>query len=151
MSAAKVERLLNLSAALLAAERPLTAAEIRRRVPGYPEERASFRRTFERDKDDLRELGRAHLLHAVERLHRPADIERDAFVNRVRNLGAVMAQVEVQKPASEIFVVHRHPFAHQPRHEQRRIARRRSRRRQALERREIAIRDAERPHGPADA
>ncbi len=49
--------MLNLSAALLAAERPLTAAEIRRRVPGYPEEVASFRRAFERDKDDLRQMG----------------------------------------------------------------------------------------------
>lgn len=57
MSAAKVERLLNLSAALLAAERPLTANEIRRRVPGYPEDAASFRRAFERDKDDLRQMG----------------------------------------------------------------------------------------------
>lgn len=57
MSGAKVERLLNLSAALLAAERPLTAAEIRRRVPGYPQETASFRRAFERDKDDLRQMG----------------------------------------------------------------------------------------------
>lgn len=57
MSAAKVERLLNLSAALLAAERPLTASEIRRRVPGYPEDLGSFRRTFERDKDDLRQMG----------------------------------------------------------------------------------------------
>ncbi|MFN0027733.1 MAG: helix-turn-helix transcriptional regulator [Acidimicrobiales bacterium] len=57
MSAAKVERLLNLSAALLAAERPLTAADIARRVPGYPEDQASFRRAFERDKDDLRQMG----------------------------------------------------------------------------------------------
>jgi len=57
LSATKVERLLNLSAALLAAERPLTAGEIRRRVPGYPDERGSFRRTFERDKDDLRQMG----------------------------------------------------------------------------------------------
>ena len=57
MSAAKVERLLNLSAALLAAERPLTAVEIRRRVPGYPEDHSSFRRAFERDKDDLRQMG----------------------------------------------------------------------------------------------
>ena len=56
MSAAKVERLLNLSAALLAAERPLSAQDIARRVPGYPEDQASFRRAFERDKDDLRHL-----------------------------------------------------------------------------------------------
>ncbi len=57
MSAAKVERLLNLSAALLSAERPLTAQDIARRVPGYPEDQASFRRAFERDKDDLRQMG----------------------------------------------------------------------------------------------
>ncbi len=57
MSATKVERLLNLSAALLAAERPLSAAEIRQRVPGYPDELGSFRRAFERDKDDLRQMG----------------------------------------------------------------------------------------------
>jgi proteasome accessory factor B len=66
MSAAKVERLLNLSAALLAAERPLTAAEIRRRVPGYPEDLASFRRAFERDKDDLRQMGIPLRLQRVE-------------------------------------------------------------------------------------
>jgi proteasome accessory factor B len=54
---AKLERLLNLTAALLETRQPLTAQQIRRRVPGYPEELASFRRTFERDKEDLREMG----------------------------------------------------------------------------------------------
>lgn len=53
----KLERLLNLTAALLETRKPLSAADIRRRVPGYPEDVASFRRTFERDKDDLREMG----------------------------------------------------------------------------------------------
>ena len=57
MSAAKLERLLNLTAALLETPRPLTAEQIRQRVPGYPEEPAAFRRAFERDKDDLREMG----------------------------------------------------------------------------------------------
>ncbi len=66
MSAAKVERLLNLSAALLASRRPLTAAEIRQRVPGYPLEFGSFRRAFERDKDDLRQLGIPLRLETVE-------------------------------------------------------------------------------------
>ena len=56
--AQRLERLLNLTAALLSASRPLTAADIRERVPGYPEESlASFRRAFERDKDALREMG----------------------------------------------------------------------------------------------
>lgn len=53
----KLERLLNLTAALLETPRPLTAGEIREKVPGYPESQASFRRTFERDKADLREMG----------------------------------------------------------------------------------------------
>jgi proteasome accessory factor B len=53
----KLERLLNLTAALLDTRRPLTAEEIRQRLPGYPEREDSFRRTFERDKDDLREMG----------------------------------------------------------------------------------------------
>lgn len=54
---AKLERLLNLTAALLATERPLTAEELRARVPGYPEDLASFRRAFERDKESLRAMG----------------------------------------------------------------------------------------------
>lgn len=53
----KLERLLNLTAALLDTPRLLTAEEIRRRVPGYPDNQASFKRAFERDKDDLREMG----------------------------------------------------------------------------------------------
>ncbi len=57
MSAAKLERLLNLTAALLETTQPLTAEEIRARVPGYPAELTAFRRAFERDKDDLRDMG----------------------------------------------------------------------------------------------
>jgi proteasome accessory factor B len=53
----KLERLLTLSAALLWAERPLSAEEIRSRVGGYPTGTQAFRRAFERDKDDLREMG----------------------------------------------------------------------------------------------
>lgn len=53
----KLERLLNLAAALLDADRPLTADDLRDRIGGYPEAKASFRRAFERDKDDLRAMG----------------------------------------------------------------------------------------------
>ncbi len=54
----KVERLINLTVALLEARRPLTLAEIRRKVPGYRQgDPESARRMFERDKDDLRRLG----------------------------------------------------------------------------------------------
>jgi len=53
----KLERLMNLTAALVDAERPLSAEDIRQRVAGYAEGKEAFRRTFERDKDELRELG----------------------------------------------------------------------------------------------
>ena len=53
----RLERLINLVAALLEAERPLSAEELRRRVPGYAEDRVAFRRAFERDKETLRDLG----------------------------------------------------------------------------------------------
>lgn len=53
----KFERLMNLTATLLDTAVPLTAAELHTRIPGYPEEHESFRRAFERDKDDLREMG----------------------------------------------------------------------------------------------
>lgn len=54
----KLERLLNLTVALLHTPRPLTKDEVRERIPGaYPEDEAAFHRAFERDKDDLRVLG----------------------------------------------------------------------------------------------
>ncbi len=53
----KLERLITLIEVLLSAERPLRLDQIREQVPGYPPADASFRRKFERDKDDLREMG----------------------------------------------------------------------------------------------
>jgi predicted DNA-binding transcriptional regulator YafY len=53
----RLERLINLVAALLETPRPLRAEELRERVPGYPDETAAFRRAFERDKEALREMG----------------------------------------------------------------------------------------------
>lgn len=54
----RLERLLNLVAALIDTERPLTADEIRERVPGYPAEPGpTFHRAFERDKAALRDMG----------------------------------------------------------------------------------------------
>lgn len=53
-----IERVLNLLAFLLTAERPVTADEIRTTVAGYDQESdAAWRRMFERDKDLLRGLG----------------------------------------------------------------------------------------------
>jgi predicted DNA-binding transcriptional regulator YafY len=54
----KLERLLNLTVALLHTPRTLTKDELRERIPGaYPEDETAFHRAFERDKDDLRLLG----------------------------------------------------------------------------------------------
>ncbi len=57
MSAAKLERLLNLTALLLDTPRPITAEAIQEQLEVYPREQASFRRAFERDKDELRSMG----------------------------------------------------------------------------------------------
>lgn len=53
------ERLINLIAFLLSTDRPVSADEIRVQVAGYdPRQRDdAFQRMFERDKDDLRDLG----------------------------------------------------------------------------------------------
>jgi proteasome accessory factor B len=62
----KLERLLVLLMTLLESDRLLRADEIRERVPGYPERDESFQRAFERDKDDLREMGVPVLLEPIE-------------------------------------------------------------------------------------
>jgi proteasome accessory factor B len=56
VSGQKLERLLNLTALLLDARRPLPASDIQTQLE-YPEDKAAFRRAFERDKDELRAMG----------------------------------------------------------------------------------------------
>src|SRR3546814_14404717 len=56
-SSTKLERLLNLTALLLAAPRPLTADDIQEQLEQYPRDLVAFRRAFERDNDELRGLG----------------------------------------------------------------------------------------------
>ena len=54
----RIERLINLIAALLEARRPMTAEEIRERIAGYEKtSHEAFRRSFERDKEALRAMG----------------------------------------------------------------------------------------------
>ena len=53
----KIERLVNLTIALLATQRYLTKSEIFRTVQGYEGSAETKERMFERDKDDLRTLG----------------------------------------------------------------------------------------------
>jgi proteasome accessory factor B len=54
----RIERLINLIAALLETERPMTAEQIRSDIAGYDQANFdAFRRAFERDKQDLRSMG----------------------------------------------------------------------------------------------
>jgi proteasome accessory factor B len=53
----RLERLVNLVAALLDADGPLTREQLQRRIGGYAEDPESSRRNFERDKDLLRQVG----------------------------------------------------------------------------------------------
>ncbi|MDQ3962895.1 MAG: WYL domain-containing protein [Actinomycetota bacterium] len=54
----RIERLINLIAALLEAERPMTADDIRTSIQGYDQDSLeAFRRAFERDKADLKAVG----------------------------------------------------------------------------------------------
>ena len=58
MAAKKTERLLNLVICLLASRRFLSVQQIRTAVPGYEQQSdEAFRRMFERDKEELRDLG----------------------------------------------------------------------------------------------
>ena len=59
MAIAKAERLMNLALCLFGTRRPLSKRELRESIEAYLEASSddSFNRMFERDKDDLRELG----------------------------------------------------------------------------------------------
>jgi proteasome accessory factor B len=57
MSQAKTERLVNLTMALLASRRYMKKSEIFQKVAGYSGSAETKERMFERDKDDLRNLG----------------------------------------------------------------------------------------------
>jgi proteasome accessory factor B len=57
MSKRRTERLLSIVVLLLDSRRYLTAEEIRAAVRGYPDEHEAFKRMFERDKEEIRELG----------------------------------------------------------------------------------------------
>ncbi len=80
----KVERLVNLTIALLEARQPLTFAELRRRTGFYTQSDAeSARRMFERDKDELRRLGV------------PIEVRELTFGDEV---GYVVSRVEYEVP-----------------------------------------------------
>jgi predicted DNA-binding transcriptional regulator YafY len=64
----RLERLVNLVAALLSAGQPITREELRTRVGGYADDDDAFRRNFERDKDVLRQMGMPLVLQPVDPL-----------------------------------------------------------------------------------
>ena len=67
----KTERLLNLVLVLLYTRRPMSKAQIRRLVPQYGQSASTeaFERMFERDKDELRELGIPLVTQDIDPLH----------------------------------------------------------------------------------
>jgi proteasome accessory factor B len=69
----RLERLVNLVAALIDTSQPLTRAEIRERIDGYSEDNEAFRRNFERDKELLRQMGFPLVTMAVDPAH-PDDL-----------------------------------------------------------------------------
>ena len=87
----KLERLLKLLAVLLDTPIPLTAEEIRSKIGGYPDAQASFRRAFERDKDDLRQLGVNVRVEPVPGVDPPIDgyrVDADEYAGRDPGLEA---------------------------------------------------------------
>ena len=67
MAPRKVERLINLVVMLLETTKPVSAETIHRTIPGYGQENyESFKRMFERDKEELREMGIPIELIAVD-------------------------------------------------------------------------------------
>jgi proteasome accessory factor B len=62
--------------------RPISAEDLRDQVPGYPEAGPTFHRAFERDKDDLRELGVPLVVEPIPGADPPLDgyrIPRDQY------------------------------------------------------------------------
>jgi proteasome accessory factor B len=57
MSKRRTERLLSIVVLLLSTRRYLSAEQIRAAVHGYPDAEDAFKRMFERDKEELRDLG----------------------------------------------------------------------------------------------
>lgn len=81
----KLERLLKLLAVLLDTPYPLAAEDLRHKIGGYPDSDPSFRRAFERDKDDLRSMGVMLRVEPVPGTDPPLDgyrIDADEYAGR---------------------------------------------------------------------
>jgi predicted DNA-binding transcriptional regulator YafY len=70
---------------------PLTGEEIRSKIGGYPDAQASFRRAFERDKDDLRSMGVNVRVETVPGIDPPMDgyrVDADEYAGQDPGLEA---------------------------------------------------------------
>ncbi len=81
----KLERLMKLLTALLDTTQPLSAEMLRSRIGGYSDKDDSFRRAFERDKDDLRRMGVEILVRTVPETEPPIDgylVDQDEYAGQ---------------------------------------------------------------------
>ena len=118
MTSRKLERTLNLLAELLNAERPKSADELKNRVGMYPEDKAAFRRTFDRDKNALRDMGVPLQILPVPGSNPPVDgyiIDKsEYYLNELeltsaelRSLNLASSSVEILDGLSEIEAIHK--------------------------------------------
>ena len=102
----RIERLINLIAALLESDRPMTAEQIRTRIAGYDQPNfESFRRAFERDKDAVRAIG---IPLETTRSDPLADVEDAYTIPKARyylpDLALEPDEIAALKIASEILL-----------------------------------------------
>ena len=118
MTSRKLERTLNLLAELLNAERPKSADELKKRVGMYPEDKAAFRRTFDRDKNALRDMGVPLQIFPVPGSNPPVDgyiIDKsEYYLNKLeltsaelRAINLASTSVEILDGLSEIEAMHK--------------------------------------------
>ncbi|MFM8351818.1 MAG: helix-turn-helix transcriptional regulator [Actinomycetales bacterium] len=93
----RTERLLNLLICLLAARSPVHRAQIRERIPGYPQGDAAFERMFERDKDELRGMGIP--------VQTVLDAHGDVLGYRVERSQAQLPEISVTAPERAVLAV----------------------------------------------
>lgn len=98
MAQRKTERLLSLIALLLKRSRPVSKSEIRDGIPDYRKaSAATFDRTFERDKRELREMGIVLHVRSVEDGREIADA-REAASHRAADIGYAIDRDEYYLP-----------------------------------------------------
>ncbi len=120
----KLERLLNLFTVLMQATRPLTRDEIRASLPpgAYSADEVAFLRTFDRDKNDLRDLGVNLIIESAPNEHPPKDgyrIDREAYgvvvpvldpeESTSLALATAMVRIDPDLPGRHVWLLHDGP------------------------------------------